>query len=327
MNKVYFLTSIYYTAHKYFNEIQQMPFEFKCINNTYTEEKPLGEGLSGSVSTAKNGTQKVVIKQAHLGKEKHSKNEIEILTELKHDHIVKLLDYDTSFTLIALECLQGALLGIMEYHAKEGETLLPVECFSMFVQIISAVKYMHEQGFIHRDIKPDNILYRVNPGVQNDSNKYLYKLCDFGLSQKCKPDEVLNLYSGTLTYAAPEQLLVNRKYNQKVDIWALGVVLFECITATEFDPALVVHTQKLDLNDQCPGADEYFDDPDLQSTKRMILFCLKYNPSERPTAEQVEREAKKEFALEKLKEELKQEGEREELALIEAKGILAKFGI
>lgn len=79
--------------------------------------------------------------------------------------------------------------------------------------------YMHEKGFIHRDLKPDNILYFAG----DDS----LKLADFGTAKKMKHKPPYTYYVSTRWYRAPECILKMPDYNEKSDVWALGVIMAE----------------------------------------------------------------------------------------------------
>lgn len=77
---------------------------------------------------------------------------------------------------------------------------------------------MHEHKIIHRDLKPENLLV---------SDKGNIKISDFGWAAiKEGVDSMKNTFCGTFDYMAPE-ILENKPYNEKVDVWALGVLLFE----------------------------------------------------------------------------------------------------
>lgn len=85
-------------------------------------------------------------------------------------------------------------------------------------QIVSAVLYCHLNGIVHRDIKSDNILFA---GLDISSP---VKLIDFGISVKFEKDTKLKDKTGTVLYIAPE--VVSGSYDEKCDIWSLGVLLY-----------------------------------------------------------------------------------------------------
>ena len=78
---------------------------------------------------------------------------------------------------------------------------------------------MHKQGLIHRDIKPENILIK-------DGN--IIKICDFGWCVQTDVSNPRNTFCGTLEYMAPEMIL-NNPHNHTLDIWALGILLYELV--------------------------------------------------------------------------------------------------
>jgi calcium-dependent protein kinase len=87
-------------------------------------------------------------------------------------------------------------------------------------QVAKGISYLHKQDIIHGDIKPSNILINEKDEI---------KICDFGLSTKTKNKEKVNGAKGTLNYLAPECIF---PYDEKVDIWALGVLIYFISTGT-----------------------------------------------------------------------------------------------
>lgn len=83
-------------------------------------------------------------------------------------------------------------------------------------QILSAVYYMHKRGVCHRDLKPENMLY--------DNESGLLKVTDFGTATHFKPGQKFSALVGTPYYVAPE--VVNGSYDEKSDIWSVGVILY-----------------------------------------------------------------------------------------------------
>ena len=165
------------------------------------------------------------------------KKEIEIMYKLNHPHIIKLYSHfedDEDFCLIMEYASRGQLYSFI----KKQKQLNQISAKQYMKEIISAVKYLHslDPPIIHRDIKPENILLDANGNC---------KLCDFGfavfdndLNNKDKEN-----YCGTAEYLAPE-ILNNSPQTKKIDIWALGILLFEMLTGrTPFK----IDRDKLDL--------------------------------------------------------------------------------
>ncbi|OHT14169.1 hypothetical protein TRFO_03238 [Tritrichomonas foetus] len=102
-----------------------------------------------------------------------------------------------------------------------GNGLLSVEYgMQIFSQISSALYFIHSKGFVHRDIKPANILI----------NKYgKIKLADFGLAKKVEAGSTIIGCAGTLDYCAPE-IIPGKEYDPySADVWAAGIVFYQCL--------------------------------------------------------------------------------------------------
>ena len=101
------------------------------------------------------------------------------------------------------------------------------EAMDLLGQIFDGLLYLHNNvGIVHRDIKPENFL------LYNDGKRNIIKLIDFGFATYCKNDETINGQLGTPQYAAPE-IFEEKSYNNKVDMWSTGVVLYNMIKGTQ----------------------------------------------------------------------------------------------
>ena len=114
------------------------------------------------------------------------------------------------------EMAQGELFQILE----DDRTLPELEVQKIAKQLVHALHYLHSNRVIHRDMKPQNILISAEGTV---------KLCDFGFARQMSQNTImLNSIKGTPLYMAPE-LVKEQSYNHTVDLWSLGVILYELV--------------------------------------------------------------------------------------------------
>ena len=143
-------------------------------------------------------------------------NEIKIMKQLDHPNIVKLYEIyqDTRNIYLITEYLEGGELFDLILKSKHFNENIAAKIMK---QLLSAIAYCHSKKIVHRDLKPENLLIVK-------TNTYEIKVIDFGLSRTFEPNK--NMYSrmGTPFYIAPEVL--KKKYNEKCDVWACGVILY-----------------------------------------------------------------------------------------------------
>lgn len=154
-------------------------------------------------------------------------NEAVIMKSLKHPCVIKMhhiLDKPDAVFMV-LEFMKGGdLLNRIIDNKRLSERISKL----FFYQMCHAVKYLHDMGITHRDLKPDNVL------LESADEETLIKVSDFGLSKFVQKDSVMRTICGTPLYVAPEVLLTGGRgaYTQKVDVWSLGVILFTCLSGT-----------------------------------------------------------------------------------------------
>ncbi|KAH3903469.1 aurora kinase SCDLUD_001109 [Saccharomycodes ludwigii] len=188
--------------------------------------KKLGKGKFGKVYCAKHIKSGFIVALKVMDKRellnynvtKQFRREVEIQSQLKHENITQLYGYfyDQKRVYLILEyCSGGELYKLL----KRSGTLNDIMASYFINQMILALTYMHDKKIMHRDIKPENILINID-------NKL--KLTDFGWSVLYKDDTKRRTLCGTVDYLSPE-LIKSREYDEKADIWALGILTFELL--------------------------------------------------------------------------------------------------
>lgn len=183
----------------------------------------VGEGSFGKVYkgrrkyTGQTVAMKFIMKHGKSEKDIQSlRQEIEILRKLKHENIIEMLDsFETQQEFcVVTEFAQGELFEILE----DDKSLPEEQVQAIAKQLVRALYYLHSNRIIHRDMKPQNILIGSGSVV---------KLCDFGFARAMSTNTVvLRSIKGTPLYMAPE-LVREQPYNHTVDLWSLGVILYE----------------------------------------------------------------------------------------------------
>ena len=150
-----------------------------------------------------------------------------ILRTMNHKNVIKLYDsftYDKKFYTVMDYAKGGELTLLLE--GKEGNKnnrLNENHCKHIFKQIYEAVCYIHERNIIHRDLKPNNILFL-------DEEKTHVVIIDFGISGFSNGNNREKIKAGTTMFLAPETAC-GKEFcsNRKLDIWALGIILYRMI--------------------------------------------------------------------------------------------------
>jgi serine/threonine protein kinase len=190
--------------------------------------KILGKGAYGKVIQVKSKISNSayalkIIKKGHIRNQRliaQAKSEIELLSKISHPNIVKYFSHfeDKDHVFIIQELAEKAHL---YEKLKQSGFFTEKKCASIIYQISKAVRYLHslDPPIIHRDIKAENILFV--DGVA--------KLADFGWSSIKEQEKARSTFCGTRDYMSPE-MVMKRGHDEKVDVWALGILCFELMT-------------------------------------------------------------------------------------------------
>jgi eukaryotic-like serine/threonine-protein kinase len=208
----------------------------------YEVLRRIGEGGMGAVYEAKHTligkhvAVKVLLEKFHAQSDLVARllQEARLASSIGHENIVDVTDFGTTDdgrSFVVMEFLDGESLAELAMR----EAPLPIErSLRIARQVASALGAAHAKGIFHRDVKPENI-YLVQRGDAD-----FVKVVDFGISKAVKPggDEGPEAYRlthtglllGTPLYMSPEQARGSEDLDHRVDIWALGVLLYECLT-------------------------------------------------------------------------------------------------
>ena len=267
------------------DKVEIIPTEETNIRiDTYQMLEPIGKGGFGIVYRGlnlKNGAT-VAVKRVNLHgipqeELEGIEMEIKLLQNLSHPNIVKYIDAirTEDYLNIVLEFVEnGALSNLLSKLLKHGyveENLVAVYTY----QILEGLKYLHEQGVIHRDIKGANIL---------STKDGIVKLADFGVATKLNDSRKSDSVVGTPYWMAPEIIEMTGQQSSACDIWSVGCTVVELITGKPpyFDlqqmPALfrIVQDEHPPLPDNISAALEDF-----------LMQCFQKDPLRRVSAQEL----------------------------------------
>ena len=250
----------------------------------YKKEKLLGVGSFGEVWLVKNilldknFAMKIIKKTRRKNEEQDIKNEIQILKELDHPKILKVLEFyitQYKYYIITDYCPEGDLFNEIRKMIRfnEGDTAF------IIYQLLQTIKYCHKMHIIHRDIKPENVMIE-----KRESNGCLQvKLIDFGTAKIFQEKNKENGLVGSSYYMAPE--VIKRKYNEKCDLWSIGVIMYILLIGKppfdgETDKEIIKKVEKGDFNKT-----DYPFNTLSNNAKDLIDKLMTYDPKKRISAE------------------------------------------
>ncbi|KAI1805749.1 kinase-like protein [Daldinia bambusicola] len=244
--------------------------------------KPLGKGKFGRVYLARERhhgficalkvLHKKELREARV--EKQVRREVEIQGSLRHPNVLKLYGHFHDSRRVFL-VLEFAGRGELYKHLRRAGRFPEPRAARYVAQMAGALRYLHRRHVIHRDVKPENILLGIHGEV---------KVSDFGWSVHA-PGNRRRTYCGTLDYLPPE--MVNPKtddcsYDEKVDLWALGVLTYEFLVGeAPFEDSPVLTTRRIARGDMTVPAFVSAEAKDL------IRKLLVVDPNKRLPLEQV----------------------------------------
>ncbi|GLT69696.1 hypothetical protein SLA2020_418270 [Shorea laevis] len=253
----------------------------EAAGSRFSQFELIGRGSFGDVYKAfdKELNKEVAIKVIDLEESEDEiddiQKEIAVLSQCRSRYIT---EYYGSYLN------QTKLWIIMEYMAggsvadllQSGPPLDEMSISCITRDLLLAIEYLHTEGKIHRDIKAANILLTENGDV---------KVADFGVSaQLTRTISRRKTFVGTPFWMAPEVIQNSEGYNEKADIWSLGITVIEM--AKGEPPLADLHPMRVLFiipRESPPQLDEHFSRP----MKEFVSFCLKKLPAERPSAKEL----------------------------------------
>ena len=243
------------------------------LEGKYTEITYVGRGGIAWVFSARRKADgvKVAVKIPISFDETTGKcflNEIAAWETLMHENIVEVTAVNIlPVPYVEMEFVPGSL--------EAMEKPLPVwKAVHIINGVTAGLRYAHEHGFIHRDIKPHNILL---------TDDVVPKITDWGMSKVLAADVKKSSIAGfSLSYAAPEQVSPTEfgRTGERTDIYQLGVVFYELVTGSiPFGGESIVEVGNSILRDEPTPPSEY--NPDAEAVQKIILKCLEKDPARR----------------------------------------------
>jgi len=213
------------------------------------------------------------------------RTELNLFKIVKHKNIIKLFAYQKVEYTTPDQRIVPAYCFVMEkcnrfdlfdYLYLSGVFSEQLTC-TVFKQIMAGVSHMHKVGFIHRDLKAQNIVF---------TDDFQVKIIDFGWSKKLKGKAMYTANVGTTGYQAPE-ILLKRPYSKKCDVFSLGVLLFMMLSGhPPFKQALASDPWFRNLARQPPQNKRFWfihkkASKLSETVQNLIENCLCYQPASR----------------------------------------------
>ncbi len=211
----------------------------RVIGERYRVTTLLGEGGMGEVYEAEHLAIGRLVAIKVLNPERAQdqeaisrlRHEARVAGTLGHPNICAVYDMgrlEDGSPYLVMERLHGETLA----QRLLRETRLRVDdLIDVMVQVLSALAVAHQRGIVHRDLKPDNIFLSQREGMRP-----VPKLLDFGIAKSEDVEETMadvssqTVAAGTPFYMAPEQARGDRRLDHRVDLWATGIILYECLS-------------------------------------------------------------------------------------------------
>jgi serine/threonine protein kinase len=291
-------------ANRYLTEYQAAVLGRGHADNFYLGEYKvldrIGKGrMAGVYKAAHPLGQTVAIKVLPPSKAKEARTlrrferEAQMAVKLKHPHVVRTFQIGQSKGLhyLVMEHLEGETLD--EVMARRGK-LPPAEAVRLVYQALTGLQYIHEQGFVHRDMKPGNLMLVPGrlAGQPDTTLRATVKILDVGLARP-KRDEGLGYpmtdpgitsegtLLGTPNYMAPEQARDPRNADIRADIYSLGCLLYHALTSQPPFPDTNIINQMIRHATEPPRPLKELNPAVPEGVQQIVNWMLAKDPAQR----------------------------------------------
>ncbi|XP_063816061.1 myosin light chain kinase, smooth muscle-like isoform X2 [Pseudophryne corroboree] len=253
------------------------------VDDLYVKLEKLGMGKFGQVYKLQEKASGKIFagKFSRVRKQKDVENaraEVELMNKLHHPRLVHCVAafQERGWVVLILEYIAGGEL--FERIVADGFEHTEITSIQYISQILSGLGYMHQQGIVHLDLKPENIVC-----INKISTKV--KLIDFGLARKLEPGVPLKVLQGTAEFVAPE-VIAFEPVGFTTDMWSLGVICYILLSGdSPFQGENDVETLQ-NITSACWDFDDETNAVLSDSAKDFIRRLLQKNMKSRLTADQ-----------------------------------------
>jgi serine/threonine protein kinase len=273
--------------------VTESPYRYlgKIVEGRYVLDQFLGDGATGYVYRARavqihrKFACKIVDTRRYKRKEfeeellRRFRLEVEAMSRLRNPHVVAIYE--------AMQLTEGVFALLMDY--VEGRTLQDLldrvgrikmdRALDIIRQVANGVYEAHRVGFIHRDLKPDNIMIERLP-----ASGFFARILDFGIVHVMGAVDATQGFRGTPLYASPEQCMGDPGIDNRSDIYSLGCVFFHCVTGQPpFPGTESLRVMDSHVNEESPKVRDVLTSSHIPpGLEDLIARMLAKEPGDRP---------------------------------------------
>jgi serine/threonine protein kinase len=203
----------------------------RLLAGRYRVMRPLGAGATGRVMLAHDAfhDREVAVKVLNVGGGSAGRDafvrfarEARVAAGISHPNVVRVFEFNPDGPFLVMEYMIGGTLEDRLFVDEKPQRFPPAQTLHMLRAVLAALEAVHRRGVVHRDIKPANVFFDAGGDI---------RLGDFGVAHLTDLGATLTgALVGTLAYMAPEQITGSKKPDASTDLYALGVVMFRCLT-------------------------------------------------------------------------------------------------